>query len=88
MTKIISSQLYFSFLFWGDENRKKKKKPMKTTPSPGGSALSQDPIFLLTFLVLAFLQSAHLEPDVPSHSALSSPAFSCPISISFLELGC
>lgn len=41
MTKIISSQLYFSFLFWGDENRKKKKKhenhpkPWRQCPFPG-----------------------------------------------------
>jgi hypothetical protein len=32
---------------------------MKTTLSPSSGALSQDLAFLLTFLVLAFLQSVH-----------------------------
>lgn len=61
---------------------------MKTTPNPDSSAPSQNLVFLLTFLVLALLQSAHLKPDVPSHSVLSSPAFSYLIAISFLELEC
>ena len=84
MTKVISSHLSFGF-FLKDENR---KKAMKTTPNSASSTPSQDPVFLLTFLVLALLQSAHLKPDVPSHSALSSPALSYLIAISFPELEC
>lgn len=45
MTKIISSQLYL-ILFLKDENRKKK-----THENPSSDALSQDPIFCLTFLI-------------------------------------
>ena len=76
MTEMISSQLYLS-CFLKDTNRKKKTKPMKTTPRPGGSALSKGPAFLLTGLVLGLPQAAHLKPDGPCRSALSSLAFSC-----------
>ena len=67
------------------KTEKSPENPPRAPPPEGGQCPFPGPRNPPHIRILALPQSAHLEPDVPNHSALSTRVFSCPISTSFLE---